>query len=589
MKEKFGIKTNQCRFQILLIQHRKYLSENESALTFNNLSAKQIKLLKDKTIDMTYKQAQDIFNAKNYKDPDMMRGRQSMNPLTKLGLIQIDKNKIIHLSNVGRKLYDGSITWDDFVLDSLLKYQLPNPTTEGFKDWNIKPFIAILHLIKRVNQLCVSYGLKSKGISTEEFGIFALSLNDYKNIDKVANDLLSYRKNFEKIHPANYKNNHEYEIASEEYMKNFIEKYLFDFNNPVKNAYEYGDSMIRYLRQTKYILFRGKYDRQYIDLEPCRMIEIDSILAVDNASNKTYTKEQWQKYMGTYGAYELPFETIDKLTKIYDSIIPDIRTLENKLGKKVKLFEKPNIKDKLKAIIKIMREYRIELKNLEIKFDYAYDTSKIEQTIKILSDLATNHKNDNMVSKPSIELEKWTNVALNIINDAESIKPNFPMGDDNEPTFTAPAGVSDIECNYGKFGVICEVTMLKGRDQWYNEGIPVMRHLRDYEDRFPNIPNYCLFIAPSIHEDTISTYWNALKYEFKGKKQRIVPITIKQLTYILSLVKQLRESRNNIYCENILDLYNRCIDVSKINNSTQWLDYIDEELEKWRSQLLQNL
>lgn len=34
------------------------------------------------------------------------------------------------------------------------------------------------------------------------------------------------------------------------------------------------------------------------------------------------------------------------------------------------------------------------------------------------------------------------------------------MGDDNEPTFTAPANKPDIECFYQSFNSICEVTML---------------------------------------------------------------------------------------------------------------------------------
>lgn len=37
-------------------------------------------------------------------------------------------------------------------------------------------------------------------------------------------------------------------------------------------------------------------------------------------------------------------------------------------------------------------------------------------------------------------------MGLNALNDAILIKPNYPVGDDNEPTFTAPANKPDIEC-----------------------------------------------------------------------------------------------------------------------------------------------
>ena len=40
--------------------------------------------------------------------------------------------------------------------------------------------------------------------------------------------------------------------------------------------------MIRYIRLTKYIYIRGKYVHTYIDLEPRRMTELNSILENDD-------------------------------------------------------------------------------------------------------------------------------------------------------------------------------------------------------------------------------------------------------------------------------------------------------------------
>ena len=65
------------------------------------------------------------------------------------------------LSDVGRKLTDKTITWDDFILDSLLKYQIPNPITQGYKEWDTKPFISTLRLIMQVNKLCEERGQKN--------------------------------------------------------------------------------------------------------------------------------------------------------------------------------------------------------------------------------------------------------------------------------------------------------------------------------------------------------------------------------------------------------------------------------------------
>lgn len=115
--------------------------------------------------------------------------------------------------------------------------------------------------------LC-SKGNVAKGISSQEFGIFVLSLKSYEDVDKVANLLLDFRA--ERAKCANDK-------EKVDFTNDYIETYLADFNNPIKNCREYTDNMIRYFRMTKYIYIRGKYDHTYIDLEPRRMTEINAI------------------------------------------------------------------------------------------------------------------------------------------------------------------------------------------------------------------------------------------------------------------------------------------------------------------------
>jgi hypothetical protein len=115
-------------------------------------------------------------------------------------------------------------------------------------------------------------------------------------------------------------------------------------------------------------------------------------------------------------------------------------------------------------------------------------------------------------------LEHITTLALYALNDAEIIKPNYPVGDDNEPASTAPAGIADIECYYKNFNMICEVTMLSRRDQWFNEGQPVMRHLRNFENINNN--SYCIFIAPNIHTDSAETFGLQILSAIKAQNKK---------------------------------------------------------------------
>lgn len=556
-------KDTQIKFQILLIKNREYLN-TDSTQTFSGLNDSQINLLKDKSINMTFEQAKDIFNTKNYNDPPM-RGRQSMSPLEKLGLVDRTSGKIV-LTDVGNKLLNEEITYDEFMFEQLLKLQYPNKIEKEHRDWNSKPFINALRLIKKVNNLCKINNMKEKGLTKVEFGIFALSIKNYIDVDEIANKVLDFRKHYEELATNTDKEN---------YRKSFISQYLSTFNNPEHNTKEYTDNIIRYMRITKYIYIRGKYGNTCIDLEPRRMVEINSILENDNGAATEFTKEEWIKYYGTYGSYDLPFDTVDKLTEIFNEILADVNSLENKLNIERTVIFCPSVKSEIKEAIVKLRIKRVGLQNLEIKFDYNNDLSKINEAIEALSNIR------NLELKPSIALEKWTNVALNIINDSLLIKPNSIVGDDNEPTFTAPAGVPDIECYYEDFNATCEVTMLSSRDQWFNEGQPVMRHLREFEDKNTDKDCYCLFIAPSIHQDTLNTYFTSVKYEYEGRKQKIIPITIKQLIKILETVAMFRAKNIEFKHLYIKQLYENIINVAINGTSTEWKEQIPTILTCW--------
>lgn len=559
----------QIKFQILLIKNREYLN-TDSTQTFNKLTTEQINLLKDKTIEMTYDQAREIFEAKEYSDPPM-RGRQSMSPLEKLGLVDRSSGRIV-LTDIGNKLLNEEITFDEFMFEQLLKLQYPNAIERERLNWNSKPFINTLQLIKKVNELCLQNNMKAKGLTKIEFGIFALSITNYTDVDSIAQNVIEFRQRYEQCATNADKEN---------YRKSFIARYLSNFKNPENNTKEYTDNIIRYMRITKYVYIRGKYGNTCIDLEPRRMVEINSILENDNGAAREFTHDEWIEYYGTYGAYDMPFDTIEKLTEIFNKILSEINSLENKLHIDRTILACPDSKSEIKEAIVKLRTKRVSLQNLEIKFDYNNDLSKIDEAIEALSNIR------NLELKPSIALEKWTNIALNIINDSLLIKPNSIVGDDNEPTFTAPAGVPDIECYYDNFNATCEVTMLTSRDQWYNEGQPVMQHLRDFElSNNDNKDCYCLFVAPSLHRGTINTYYQSIKYEYEGAKQKIIPITIKQLIEILKIVSNVKRANIEFKHVYIKQLYDNVLESISDATSTSWAEEkIPTVIAQWENKM----
>jgi hypothetical protein len=321
----------------------------------------------------------------------------------------------------------------------------------------------------------------------------------------------------------------------------------------------------------------------YVDLEPRRAVEIENLLKFDNASAKIFQdKDEYLSYISDISEPRLPWESKEELIKIASSLVEDITEYEISFGISSK---KQNLEhfneDGLKSYINSLRDYRRELQEKE-NHRKAQETTEINEYIAILE---TIRKQED---KP-ILLEKLSSLGLNALNDAIKIKPNYPVGDDNEPTFTAPANTPDIECYYEKFNAICEVTMLEGRNQWYNEGQPVMRHLRDFEDKNKDKPSYCIFIAPTLHRDTINTFWTAIKYEYEGKKQNIIPLRIGDFINLLKILVKLKASGKFLSHDQILFLYDDIIQKSQsCSNANEWLNQVPKAIESWEQKIFTN-
>lgn len=565
----------QRKFQILLIQHKLYGAGNRQFT--NNLSREHRELLENSE-SLTYEQAEEILNARNYVGAGDMRGRQSFNPIKKMGLAKIDNEGKIRITSFGECLLQEDSDLGEIFFRNYLKWQLPNPLSRDFKavdGYDIKPFIGTLHLINKVNKLCRERGLTEKGLSQVEFDIFVPTLISHRNLNAQTRLVLEFRTGLERI--TN-------EREKQTYINSFIRDHFSDFKN-IKNAREYGDNIRRYFRMTRYFHLRG--NGYYIDLEPRRNIEIQKILETDNAASQDFTAETYIDYISDINLPILPWETITELLRINNYTADDIRQYQNQLKQQriqIPEFEFKNTAhlsvEQLKAHIGELRDYRRSLQETEDHF-VSQNVDKVREYIDRLRNIRQSKE------KKSIELEHLATLALNAINDALAIKPNYPVGDDNQPTFTAPANKPDIECFYNTFNGVCEVTMLTNRAQWMQEGQPVMRHLRDFEDANNNKETYCLFVAPSLHRDTINTFWTAVKYEYEGRRQKIVPLTISELTKLLKALITIKDRGQRLDHRQLMNLYDSIINLTNtVPSSDIWTSQIPGVVEQWSREIL---
>jgi len=572
---------NQIKYQILLIQNRLYKP--------TNLTREQQEYFDDIETEMPFSIAKEIFNAQGYKDP-AMRGRNSVAPLNKMGLC-IAKNSAegVRVTPLGEYFLSEDYDLGKLFFIHFLKWQLPNPASITFSEndgFAIKPFIGALHLINEVNKRWVKTGNEPIGISKDEFSLFAPTLIDYRNIKRQAEKLIEYR-----VGIRSQKNDKSKKQFREKFRKSFAKAFLgisesTEISKLLNNLKDYGDNAIRYFRLTRYLHIRG--GGFYVDLEPRRSIEIDKLLSTDNAAPLPFENaDKYIEYLADIEQPVLPWETKPELERIAERLSQDVQSYVADLKSKVitaPAFHFQKIEslatDQLKIYTEELRGYRRKLQELEIHFE-SQDVVKIQEYISALKSI---HQSDN---KKSIELEKLAALALNALNDALEIKPNYPVGDDNEPTFTAPANKPDIECFYEKFNSVCEVTMLTDRSQWYNEGQPVMRHVRDFEDSYSDKATYCLFIAPRLHQDTIETFWMAAKYGYKGTTQRIVPLSITQFVRLLEILLEIRKQGKQFTHDELLGLYEQILGLTKVvEHSVEWIERIPDTITAWQKSIL---
>ncbi|MDD9868598.1 MAG: AlwI family type II restriction endonuclease [Gammaproteobacteria bacterium] len=573
---------NQKKYQILLIQNRLYgYGTNQF---YKGLSRDKVSLINDLSRDISLEEATDIFNEKDYVDPEM-RGRQSMNPLKKMGAATVKHDKVV-ITDLGKLFLSDSFDLGEIFFKFFLKWQIPNPVSRSdypaSEGYDIKPFVASLHLINTVNQKEIEHGRQPKGVSKEEFSLFAPTLVHYQDIGSHANKIIDLRT------ALSGRTSEEKNTILRSYKTKFAREFLETsdknkINKLLSTLGDYGDNAIRYFRLTRYVYIRG--GGFYIDLESRRAIEIESLLGHDSGASRAFeSAEEYLGYISDISQPQLPWETSGKYIEIIAKLIEELRQYENSLQTekmRIKNYrEMPN--NELKNYIAELREYRRLLQEK--------DNQEKSQTVEQIESYIANFENIFNLEKRSILLEKLSALGLHALNDAERIQPNYPVGDDNEPTYTAPANTPDIECFYKDFNAICEVTMLTRREQWYHEGQPVMRHLRDFENEHGGKPCYCLFIAPSLHRDTINTFWNAIKYEYEGQAQKIIPLSIDNFVLILRTLLQMKNKGKFLNHSELCRLYNEILDSSRQHdNSGEWLQSIPITISSWGESLISRI
>lgn len=569
----------QIEYQIKLIQHKLYIPNKISR------DVKEGLINNPEVKELPYDVARGIFFSQQYTDPPM-RGRQSVNPLNKLGF-SIARKEFgkVRITELGKIFLNNEHSLSEVFLKSFLKLQFPNPWSNDFsyeKGFNIIPFVSTIKFLDLINK-----ETNNGGIDRTEFCIFIPTLINYKDIDRYVELLFKYRESKDKYRFLM--------IFLKDFYQIEDESILFSKRKMINNLFDYGDNILRYFRLTNFFTIEyNNYGNVYlINLSKNRETEIKFILQQFTGEANIFEKvEEYIDFLSDINRPQIPWFEKSALAQIAVSLKNEIIELveEHNLNILNQNYFDLNINlqdislNQINLYIEKLRDIKInvleEIKKLNIK----YNLNALESFLEILS---------NKKYLKEIEPEKFEEIIykiLLIINDQLEIRGNFLRDDNGNVIFHAPAGKADIEYYYKLFNGICEVSLLSNQYQWIQEGYPVLRHVKDFINKTKNdcekdIIN--IFIAPTIHDNTYYQFFIANKFGFEGEKLKIIPLSIMQFVHLLKVEIKLMRMHRCIKNDDIYLLYSTIIKkINDIDSHNYIENVIDEEIFNFERRLL---
>ena len=93
---------------------------------------------------------------------------------------------------------------------------------------------------------------------------------------------------------------------------------------------------------------------------------------------------------------------------------------------------------------------------------------------------------------------------------------------------------------------------------------------------------FIVFCCPRLHQDTIETFWVAIKHGYRGIHQKIVPLSITQLVKLLEVLVSLKESGRKLDHAELARLYEEIITLTNnVSDSLEWIEQIPATVNSW--------
>lgn len=480
----------------------------------------------------------------------------------------VDLSPTIKLTDAGKQFLYGKRPQEIF-LRQLLKFQLSSPYhIDKNDDFNVKPYLELLRMTYELN-----------GLSKDEIAIFVMQLVDFRNFEAIKQKIVnfriniknidrrqtSYRREIKRIFEEELVNIYKSEISSgttetRQSIDNSIKKFI---ETKSSNFRDYADAAIRYLRATELLTFEYKTNRLMVS--KYKLDEVEHILVNTDRGAKVFsTEDEFKNYLFSDN---LPVLLSDNK----QNLILEIQNLgasKEKLDA-IKLLEIEQIKDTRDLLLEETKKENLtqQLETLQTYEEYA-------DIVNIFDDIS-----DGNIVDPALVFEWNTWRAFAMLDDGH-ISGNFRLDLQGMPLFNAPGNKPDIECKYGNFNIIVEVTLSSGQKQYEMEGEPVPRHL-SFHQKENGVETYCIFVTKKLSPATLAHFYALHKIDiaYYGGKAKIIPLEVGDFKKLLekAFLAKVKPKSSDLY--NFVSSATRLVE--SVQNEAEWYAGISSLTESW--------
>ena len=481
-----------------------------------------------------------------------------------LGFVALDK---IALTPAGRSFLDDD-TAEEMLLRQLLKFQLPSPFHKANpripRTFCVRPYLEMLRLVSTLGRL-----------EFDELCLFGMRLTDYRHFGEIVAEIKAFRteKEKQKGHYRQFLNETRQRIVSETFRQEIAagkiktrETAQATLDKSIRtkagNLRDYADACLRYLRATGLVTISSP--GRTISIIESRRDEVAFILknirrAPDNVDDE-------KAYCANLFNDATPRLLTDERKALVAKAMACRAVASKREASAMALTE---LKRRLRQVLASRKEAVIQAQVTELK-----SFTKYAEIIDVFGHIVNKDIYD-----PPLALE-WNTWRAMTMMDGGRIVANLNFDDAGNPLATAPGNAADIVCDYGDFLLTVEVTMLAGSRQYDAEAEPMARHLGDLKAKTGK-EAYCLFIAPTINESTISHFYmlHRTKIRHYGGKSVVIPLTLHRFMGMLSKAKDCgyvpEPERIKAFCE-----FSRQA-AAKAEDEVAWYAAVSAKADAW--------